>query len=92
MAEKKSTEEVISALVTDIIWPLYKSKTIKWKGKNNSGKYYSEIISDYLLEKDILSYISKIKEIKRKNYKTDNHDGKTRSTNRKEENFAKIQR
>ena len=86
-------EETIDAVTEDSKKPvqLYKAGYINRKGKTSDTKeYYSEVISEYLLNNGIVDEMSKIKSLNRKDYQVLSHQEILRSnTNRKEENFAK---
>lgn len=65
---------------------LYKTKCVNWSGKCKEGEYYSEIISEKLLE-DIGNF--NIDKIERESY-FQNHSGEIKAfTNRGEEILAK---
>lgn len=67
-------------------WTLYKARCVNWSGKCKEGEYYSEIISEKLLE-DIGNF--NIVKIARESY-FQNHSGEIKAfTNRGEEILAK---
>lgn len=85
---KYSRDETIKALNDAFETPgtLYKAKCVNWSGKCEKGEYYSEIISEKLLE-DIGNF--NIVKFERDSY-FQNHSGEIKAfTNRGEEILAK---
>jgi len=92
--KKYSREYTVKTLQEALRNPerLYKRSCINWSGKIDSGIYYAEIISEMLLNSDILDNpCNYIQVIPRKDYKIGSHNVSKRGvSNREEEIFAKI--
>ena len=93
MAQKYTrfdTENQIKEATKDMS-TFYRANCVNYTGttfKSDGGEYYTEIVSEYLL--DNYDLFDQIKTIKRDNYKIETHNGTTPRTisNRKEERIA----
>ena len=91
---KYSRKDTVNKLQEALSKPnqLYNCDCINWSGRtSDSEDYYSEVISEYLLNAGIENLRSKIDVINRSNYRVNSHENvvSRNRTNRLEENFAK---